>query len=73
MQKRSDPEAGFNIEGLVVTCLDMIEAGTETATTTLRWGLLFMMKFPEIHGQVLIVNAGIITVVLLKHMVIYHL
>ncbi|XP_073789153.1 cytochrome P450, family 2, subfamily AD, polypeptide 3 isoform X1 [Danio rerio] len=51
-RKKSDPEAGFNIEGLVVTCLDLIEAGTETATTTLRWGLLFMIKFPEIQEKV---------------------
>ncbi|XP_016119937.1 cytochrome P450 2J2-like, partial [Sinocyclocheilus grahami] len=51
-KKKSDPEAGFNIEGLVVTCLDLIEAGTETATTTLRWGLLFMIKFPEIQEKV---------------------
>ncbi|KAG1964370.1 cytochrome P450 2J5 [Pimephales promelas] len=50
--KKSDPEAGFNIEGLVVSCLDLIEAGTETATTTLRWGLLFIIKFPEIQEKV---------------------
>ncbi|XP_055041785.2 cytochrome P450 2J2 [Misgurnus anguillicaudatus] len=51
-KKKSDPEAGFNIESLVVSCLDMLEAGTETATTTLRWGLLFMIKFPEIQVKV---------------------
>ncbi|XP_056619715.1 cytochrome P450 2J4 [Triplophysa dalaica] len=50
--KKSDPEAGFNIEGLVVACLDLIEAGTETSTTTLRWGLLYMIKFPEIQEKV---------------------
>uniref|UniRef100_A0A8C1V1D6 Cytochrome P450 2J2-like n=1 Tax=Cyprinus carpio TaxID=7962 RepID=A0A8C1V1D6_CYPCA len=46
-KKKSDPKAGFNIEGLVITCLDVIEAGTETTATTLRWGLLFMIKYPE--------------------------
>ncbi|TRY57094.1 hypothetical protein DNTS_023975, partial [Danionella cerebrum] len=51
-KKKSDPEAGFNLEGLVITCLDMIEAGTETATTTLRWGLLFMITYPEIQEKV---------------------
>ncbi|XP_048062751.1 cytochrome P450 2J2-like [Megalobrama amblycephala] len=51
-KKKSDPEAGFNIEGLVISCLDMIEAGTETSATTLRWGLLFMIKFPEIQEKV---------------------
>ncbi|XP_067272973.1 cytochrome P450 2J2-like [Pseudorasbora parva] len=51
-KKKSDPEAGFNIESLVITCLDVIEAGTETGATTLRWGLLFMIKFPEIQEKV---------------------
>ncbi|KAK2884280.1 hypothetical protein Q8A67_017917 [Cirrhinus molitorella] len=51
-KKKSDPEAGFNIEGLVISCLDMIEAGTETTATTLRWGLLFMIKYPEIQKKV---------------------
>lgn len=36
----------------MVSCLDLVEAGTETATTTLRWGLLFMIKFPEIQVKV---------------------
>uniref|UniRef100_A0A8B9JLV9 Cytochrome P450 2J2-like n=1 Tax=Astyanax mexicanus TaxID=7994 RepID=A0A8B9JLV9_ASTMX len=51
-KKNSDPEAGFNIESLVVATLDMFEAGTETAATTLRWGLLYMMKYPEIQKKV---------------------
>ncbi|XP_067239880.1 cytochrome P450 2J2-like isoform X3 [Chanodichthys erythropterus] len=51
-KKKSDPEAGFNIEGLVISCLDVIEAGTETGATTLRWSLLFMIKFPEIQEKV---------------------
>ncbi len=50
-QKKSDPEAGFNIEGLVISCLDMIEAGTETSASTLRWGLLFMIKYPETQSE----------------------
>ncbi|XP_043076363.1 cytochrome P450 2J2-like [Puntigrus tetrazona] len=51
-KKKSDPKAGFNVESLVVSCLDLIEAGTETSATTLRWGLLFMMKYPEIQKKV---------------------
>ncbi|KAL6486136.1 hypothetical protein MHYP_G00055280 [Metynnis hypsauchen] len=51
-KKSSDPEAGFNIETLVVATLDMLEAGTETAAATIRWGLLFMMKHPEIQKKV---------------------
>ncbi|XP_066532446.1 cytochrome P450 2J2-like [Hoplias malabaricus] len=51
-KKQSDPEAGFNIETLVVATLDMFEAGTETSATTIRWGLVFMMKYPEIQEKV---------------------
>ncbi|XP_061539113.1 cytochrome P450 2J2-like isoform X1 [Phycodurus eques] len=49
---KDDPQAGFNIESLVVTTLDLMEAGTETAATTLRWALVYMMHYPEIQKKV---------------------
>ncbi|XP_062858194.1 cytochrome P450 2J2-like [Trichomycterus rosablanca] len=51
-KKKSDPEAGFNLETLLIAMLDMFEAGTETASTTIRWGLLCMMKYPDIQKKV---------------------
>ncbi|KAL6486135.1 hypothetical protein MHYP_G00055270 [Metynnis hypsauchen] len=51
-KRNSDPEAGFNMTTLVLATLDMFEAGTETTATTIRWGLLFMMKYPEIQKKV---------------------
>ncbi|XP_017311268.1 cytochrome P450 2J2 isoform X2 [Ictalurus punctatus] len=51
-KKKSDPEAGFNVETLLIAMLDMLEAGTESTATTIRWGLLFMMKYPEIQKKV---------------------
>ncbi|CAI5639971.1 unnamed protein product [Oreochromis niloticus] len=51
-KKKEDPRAGFNIETLLVSTLDLIEAGTETASTTLRWALVFMMNYPEIQEKV---------------------
>ncbi|XP_076735927.1 cytochrome P450 2J2 isoform X1 [Maylandia zebra] len=51
-KKKEDPRAGFNIETLLVCTLDLIEAGTETASTTLRWALVFMMNYPEIQEKV---------------------
>ncbi|XP_060722733.1 cytochrome P450 2J2-like [Tachysurus vachellii] len=51
-KRKSDPQAGFNIDTLLVAMLDLFEAGTESSATTLRWGLLFMMKYPEIQKKV---------------------
>ncbi|XP_048833576.1 cytochrome P450 2J2-like isoform X4 [Brienomyrus brachyistius] len=48
----ADSEAGFTMESLVISILDLFEAGTESSATTLRWGLLFMMKYPEIQEKV---------------------
>ncbi|XP_066568938.1 cytochrome P450 2J2 [Amia ocellicauda] len=50
--RKDDTEAGFNMENLVICCLDFFEAGTETTSTTLRWGLLYMIKYPEIQKKV---------------------
>ncbi|KAM3875982.1 cytochrome P450 2J2-like [Diretmus argenteus] len=53
MEKRKgDPQAGFNTETLTICTLDLIEAGTESAATTLRWALVFMMNYPEIQQKV---------------------
>ncbi|XP_070764313.1 cytochrome P450 2J2-like [Enoplosus armatus] len=51
-KKKEDPQAGFNIENLLVCTLDLIEAGTETTATTLRWALVYMMHYPEIQQKV---------------------
>ncbi|XP_053098287.1 cytochrome P450 2J2-like [Pangasianodon hypophthalmus] len=51
-KKKSDTKAGFNVETLLVAMLDLFEAGTETTATTMCWGFLFMMKYPEIQKKV---------------------
>ncbi|XP_049910045.1 cytochrome P450 2J2-like isoform X1 [Epinephelus moara] len=51
-KKKEDPEAGFNIETLLVCTLDLIEAGTESSANTLRWALVYMMHYPEIQEKV---------------------
>uniref|UniRef100_A0A8C9WC38 Cytochrome P450 2J2-like n=1 Tax=Scleropages formosus TaxID=113540 RepID=A0A8C9WC38_SCLFO len=49
---KNDPEAGFNIETLTICILDLFEAGTESAAITLCWGLLFILKNPEVQKKV---------------------
>ncbi|KAM4655398.1 cytochrome P450 2J4-like [Amazona ochrocephala] len=42
----------FQDENLVACSLDLLLAGTETTSTTIRWALLFMAKYPEIQARV---------------------
>lgn len=39
-------------ENLVACTLDLLFAGTETTSTTIRWALLYMAIYPEIQGTV---------------------
>lgn len=40
----------FQEEHLMACTLDLMFAGTETTSSTLRWALLFMAIHPEIQG-----------------------
>ncbi|XP_029395932.1 cytochrome P450 2J5 isoform X3 [Mus pahari] len=53
MQKY-DPHrtTSFNEENLICSTLDLFLAGTETASSTLRWALLYMTVYPEIQENV---------------------
>ncbi|KFP13806.1 cytochrome P450 2J2 isoform X2 [Egretta garzetta] len=42
----------FQEEHLVACALDLLFAGTETTSTTLRWALLYMAMHPEIQARV---------------------
>ncbi|XP_028818311.1 cytochrome P450 2J2-like [Denticeps clupeoides] len=43
---------GFYESNLIMNSLDMFSAGTETTSTTLRWALLILMKYPDIQEKV---------------------
>ncbi|KAM9305504.1 uncharacterized protein PAF06_014065 [Gastrophryne carolinensis] len=50
-QESSKAETYFDDENLVYAVMDLFAAGTETTSTTLRWAILLMMKYPEIQSN----------------------
>ncbi|XP_073399238.1 cytochrome P450 2K1-like isoform X1 [Dendrobates tinctorius] len=51
-QETTKAQTHFNEENLYSSVLDLFDAGTETSSTTIRWGILLMMKYPEIQKKV---------------------
>uniref|UniRef100_A0A7N6B2C3 Uncharacterized protein n=1 Tax=Anabas testudineus TaxID=64144 RepID=A0A7N6B2C3_ANATE len=52
MGEKEDKDSGFDLENLCFCTLDLFGAGTETTTTTLHWGLLYMIYYPHIQERV---------------------
>ncbi|KAM6186614.1 cytochrome P450 2C19-like isoform 1-T1 [Rhynchocyon petersi] len=51
-QENHKKETEFTFETLVHSVIDLFIAGTETTTTTLKYGLLLLMKHPEVKSKV---------------------
>ncbi|XP_075057394.1 cytochrome P450 2K1-like [Mixophyes fleayi] len=53
-QQEGKPESTlyYHDDNLTELVVNLFTAGMETITTTLRWGLLLMMKYPEIQKKV---------------------
>lgn len=49
---KGHPDNSFYEENLIWSVLDLFAAGSETTSTTLRWALLYMSKYPEIQEKV---------------------
>nr|XP_028603689.1 transcription factor 20 isoform X6 [Podarcis muralis] len=52
VEKRKGENSSFNYQNLPLMIGDLFSAGTETTTTTLRWGLLYMILHPDIQSKV---------------------
>ncbi|XP_071343493.1 cytochrome P450 2J4-like [Trachinotus anak] len=52
MGEEEDEDSGFDLRNLCICTLDLFGAGTETTTTTLHWGLLYMIYYPHIQERV---------------------
>ncbi|KAG8543704.1 hypothetical protein GDO81_023980, partial [Engystomops pustulosus] len=51
-EEKPNPEFYYHDENLTSLVGDLFAAGMETTSTTLRWGLLLMMEYPEIQKNV---------------------
>ncbi|XP_053140125.1 cytochrome P450 2K4-like isoform X2 [Hemicordylus capensis] len=51
-EKKNNINGYFHNDNLIGVVANLFAAGTETTSTTLRWGLLLMMKYPDIQRKV---------------------
>ncbi|NXM23990.1 CP2C8 protein, partial [Oxyruncus cristatus] len=53
MQEEKDrPDSSFHLKNLITSTFDLFIAGTETTSTTIRYGLLLLLKHPKIQEKV---------------------
>ncbi|XP_020007859.1 cytochrome P450 2C21-like isoform X1 [Castor canadensis] len=51
-KEKNNKQSEFTMENLVISIWDIFSAGTETTSTTMRYGLLLLLKHPEVSVKI---------------------
>ncbi|XP_059114380.1 cytochrome P450 2C70-like [Peromyscus eremicus] len=51
-KEKHNQNSEFTMENLAIIIFDLFSAGTETMSTTMKYGLLFLLKHPEVTAKI---------------------
>ncbi|XP_014811862.1 PREDICTED: cytochrome P450 2C19-like isoform X2 [Calidris pugnax] len=52
LEEKDNPKSTFHMKNLITSTFDLFLAGTESTSTTVRYGLLLLLKYPKIQEKV---------------------